>query len=343
MRQPLGIVGCAVMLASAVAGSGCGDDGGSEMQVYVVESGSVTTGPVLTGAGLGLDVVLRVGSTFGSYEEPADLEVVPVDGGVLVEELGGVAFSFDGSVDPGGTEGTLVRLTPEAPGTKTIRFFSDNAVEDPTLTLDVRAVDATEFDATVQGDTSDRGDTGTEMNVFVSNRIFLQAIERSGGQRVLGREHFEVDAPDGSGTEMLVYDEPFFSQTLDVGDAPHDAVVRSPASGDTLTVHALDASSIWLLGFLVDGEPFDGAAPLPLTVGSIVRVELTATDRGGDLIPGSAPAAPTWEIHGSSVVDGGPTALANAGQFQADSVGESTILFQWGAAQAALTIDVAQP
>lgn len=340
MRLEDRMLGSALWLVLVLAGAGCGDDAADEMQIYVVESGAVTSGPVATGAGLGLEVVLRVGMTLGGTEQPEDLEVVPLEGGVLVEELGGVVFSYDGSIDPGGSEGTLVRLTPETPGTKTIRFFSDNAVEDPTLTIDARAVDETRWNATVQGDTTSAPSTDAEMNVFVGNRVFLQAAFRSEGDLVFGRERFEVDAPQGSGTSILVYDDPFITQTLDVGDAPHDAVVRSPSSGDTLTVHALDTTGIWLLGLLVDGDPFDGTAPLSMSVGDLVRVELTAASRSGDPIPGNAPAAPTWEIHGASVVEGSPTARANSVQLEAQSAGESTILFQWGDAQAALTIAV---
>ena len=323
-------------LASSLLATGCGTSA-SEMQVYVVESGAVTTGPVAAGVGLGLEVVLRVGTTLGSTEQPEDLEVVAVEGDVLVEELGGVNFTSGGSLAAGGDQGTLVRLTPQSTGTKTIRLFADNAVEDPTLTLDARTVDATEFNATVQG-FNDSAATTDEMNVFVGNRIFVTATERSGGQRVYGREAFEVDAPQGSGTSMLSFSDPFITQTLDVGDVPHDAVVRSPASGDTLTVHALDTSSIWLLGLTVGGEDYDGSAPWTLAVGEQVLLQRLAADRFGDSIPGNPPAAPSWQIRGTSVTEG--SASPRGTWLRGEAAGQSTILFQWGDAQAALTIDV---
>ena len=324
------------ILAGLLLATGCGDSA-NEMQVYVVESGAVTTGPVATGVGLGLEIVLRVGTTVGSTEQPEDLEIVPVEGGVLVEELGGVNFTSGSGLAPGGDQGTLVRLTPQSTGTKTIRLFADNAVEDPTLTLDARNVDVTEFTATVQG-FNDSAATTDEMNVFVSNRIFITALQRSGGQRVYGREALEVESPPGSGTSMLSFSDPFITQTLDVGDAPHDAVVRSPASGDTLTVHALDTSSIWLLGLMVGGEDYDGSAPFALAVGERVLVQVVATDRYGDPIPGNPPAAATWEIRGTSVTE--DSSSGRGTWFSGAAAGQSTILFQWGDAQAALTIDV---
>ena len=181
-------------------------------------------------------------------------------------------------------------------------------------------------------------DCSLGQNVFVGNRIFLSAVERSGGDRVFGHESFEVDAPDGSGTSMLSFSDAFLDQTLDVGDLPHDATVRSPASGDTLTVHALDTSSIWLLSLVVGGEDYDGSEPLSLAVGEQLLVQLVAKDRSMVPIPGNPPAPPSWQIHGTSVAEG--SANSRGTWFRGEAAGQSTVLFEWGDAQAAVTIDV---
>jgi len=129
-----------------------------------------------------------------------------------------------------------------------------------------------------------------------------------------------------------------FAAWLLSGELPHDAIVRSPSSGSTLTVHALDNSSIWVLGIRVGGTDYDGSQPLSVSVGESVLVELTASDRSGAHIPGNPPAPPTWQVRGSSVVEA--SSSTRGAWFRGESGGESTILFQWGDAQAALTIDV---
>lgn len=308
---------------------GC-EEAPSEMDVVVVETGTVTDGPVTVGSGLSFDLSLRVGSAPGPFEAPKDLEVVPEGASALLVEI----------VGPDSTgQATIVRLTPQAPGAGSVRFFADNAVEDPTFRYDAVEIDEAEITATVQGE-NESETAGPEMTVFVASRVFFEALYRSGGQRVLGRELLEVDAPADAGTEFLDLSDASLPQLLDVDETPHDAVVRSPASGDIFTVHAVDVTAVWLTELLVNGEAFAATAPYEMNVGDEVRVDLVPSSRPGARIWGLPPTPAEWDIRGDSVSETGRD--GDGVYLEAVSAGDTNIVFTYGAAQAAMEIAVSR-
>lgn len=307
--------------------AGCGESS-SEMEVVVVETGVVTDGPISVGNNLSFDLSLRVGDAPGPFEAPADLEVVPEDASALRWER----------VDAGSTDQeTLLRLTPLSAGSGSVRFFADNAVEDPTFRYEAVEVDTAEITCTVQG-APDSETTADEMTVFVGSRVFVEAAYEAGGARILGREVLEVDAPDDASTEFLDLADSSLPQLLDIDTTPHDATVTSPATGDTVTFHALDATGIWLTELVVNGEPFDAEAPFEMTVGEEARIDLVANSRPGARIWGVSPTPAEWELHGDSVSETGRDVdglIVTAGR-----AGTTTIVFTYGAAQAAIEIAV---
>lgn len=306
--------------------AGC-EEAPSEMDVVVAETGVVTDGPVTVGNGLSFDLELRVGSAPGPFEAPTDLEVVPDDASALRVEIVGPTSSG---------QGTTVRLTPLAARSGSVRFFADNAVEDPTFRYDAVEIDEAQITANVQGE-PDSETTGDEMTAFVGSRIFFEAEYRSGGVSVLGRELLEVDA-EASGTSFLDLSDASLPQLLDLGETAHDAVVRSPASGDIFTVHAVDVTAVWLTELLVNGAPFASEAPYEMTVGDEVRVDLVPSSRPGARIWGLSPTPPEWDIRGSSVVETGRD--GNGVYLEAAMAGDTNVIFTYGAAQAAMELSV---
>lgn len=327
-RRGAGQVLAGLVTTLALA-TGC-DDGPSEMDVLVVETGTVTEGPVSVGRGLWFELDLRVATSSGSFEAPTDLEVVPENASDLLVEIVGADTTPSG-------QATRVRLTPLVDGPGSVRFFADNAVEDPTFRYDAVAVDDADLTASIQGE-PDSETTGTEMTAFVDSRIFFSALYRSGGQRVLGHEDLEVESSGSASSAFLDLGSSNLPAMLDLDESPHDATVRSPASGATFVVHAVDVTAIWLTELAVDGAPFTAEAPFELGVGDAMRVDLIPSDRGGARIWGMSPTPAEWELRGSSIRETGRD--ADGAYFEGASPGETTVLFTYGAAQAAMVVAV---
>lgn len=326
MRETRGLGRGMWAAVATLALGGCGD-GSSEMDVVVVDNGTISEGPITVGEGLAFELDLRVDDGFDSFEAPTDLEVVPENSGDLLVEVVGTVPATTG-------EATRVRLTPLVPGPGSVRFFADNAVEDPTFHYDALTVDDAEITATVQGHPESET-TGAEMTVFAGSRVLFSAVYRAGGQRVIGRERFEVESTTDSSFLDSGDDA---QQMLDVAGIPHDAVVSSPSSGTVMTIHAVDATGIWLTELEVNGAAFTSEEPFALAVGEQVRVDLVPSSRQGARIWGVAATQAEWELRGTSIAE--TSRDADGGYFEGMAAGETTILFTYGEAQAALVVGV---